>query len=329
MCHEANYKAAYDAITDTYDFSSYFTYVSKYLLQADIAIGNLETTFAGEKRGYSGYPTFNSPDALGQAIKDIGVDILGTSNNHSLDKGYQGLERTLNVLDELGIEHMGTARSTDEQNSVLIKDVNGIKIAFLAYTYGTNGIKAPKGKEYCVNLIDKEFILAQINVAKELEADAICINMHWGVEYKTSHNSEQENLAKWLIANGVDIIFGSHPHVLQKMQRLSVESETGNREGFVIYSQGNFISNMTKVNTKNTSVVNIRIKKSGETGKISIEDINYIPLYLYNKDFKDYKLLDVNEIIRSYENGESTWSKEMYDLAIEEKRRCDNVINFK
>ena len=127
MCHSPNYKSAYNPSSDTYDFSPFFTQISKYTSSADITIGNLETTFAGKERGYSGYPTFNSPSELGIAIKDIGIDIVSTANNHCMDKGYSGLSKTLDTLDELGIDHIGTSRNEEEQNTILIKNINGIK----------------------------------------------------------------------------------------------------------------------------------------------------------------------------------------------------------
>ena len=154
MCHSTNFKAAYK--NGTYDFSGCFTDVQDYISNADLAISNLETTFARENRGYSGYPTFNSPASLGENLFNIGLDVVSTANNHSLDKGYSGLTSTLDELDRIGLDHMGTYRSTEEQNEILIKDVKGIKFAFLAFTYGTNGIPVPSGKEYCINLIDKQ-----------------------------------------------------------------------------------------------------------------------------------------------------------------------------
>ena len=162
MCHSPNYNAAYVASTGSYDFTPFFTNIEKYISSADIAVGNLETTFAGKARGYSGYPMFNSPSELGTAMKEIGIDVLGTANNHSMDKGYSGVVSTLDALDEIGIDHMGTARSEEEQNTILVKDVKGIKIAFLAYTYGTNGITIPKANSYCINLINKDLILKHI-----------------------------------------------------------------------------------------------------------------------------------------------------------------------
>ena len=219
MCHLTNVKNAYSSTTKDYDFTNVFKNIAKYTQNADITVGNLETTFAGAARGYNGYPTFNTPEVMGKNLKDIGFDVVCTANNHSLDKGYSGLESTLNFLDEYGLGHYGTARSAEEQDTILIKDVNGIKIAFLAYTYGTNGIPVPKDKPYSVNLIDKNLIKEHIALAKEQNVDVICVNMHWGAEYKLTPNSTQKDLADFLFKNGVDIILGSHPHVLEPMEK--------------------------------------------------------------------------------------------------------------
>ena len=241
MCHSPNFTAAYDATTKTYDFSPFFTNVAKYIAEADIAIGNLETTFSGAARGYSGYPQFNSPSELGIAIRDIGVDILSTANNHCMDKGATGVVSTLDALDEIGLNHIGTNRSKEEQDTVLVKEVNGIKIAFLSFTYGTNGIPVPKGQEYLVNLIDKDLILEQIKLAKEQEVDVICASMHWGIEYAQKQNKEQEEQADFLFKNGVDIIIGNHAHVIEPMEMRTVTLEDGTQKtGFVVYALRKF-----------------------------------------------------------------------------------------
>ena len=331
MCHGPNYKAAYISSTDSYDFSPFFKNISSYTSKADLTIGNLETTFAGKARGYSGYPTFNSPSELGQAIKDIGVDVLGTANNHCMDKGYSGLSSTLDVLDEMEFSHMGTSRSDEEQNSILVRNVNGINIAFLAFTYGTNGITIPKDKSFCVNLIDKDLILKQLESAKRMNVDMICVNMHWGVEYQTSPNSEQKDLADFLFKNGVDIIFGSHPHVLQPMENRTVTLDDGStKDCFVIYSLGNFISNQSDVNTQDTIILNLQITKSGKDGKISIDSFDYIPVYCYNKGSSSknrYELIDLKKSISDYENGTSSISSSLYNTFKSELQRIEKIMN--
>lgn len=331
MCHGPNYKAAYISSTDSYDFSPFFKNISSYTSKADLTIGNLETTFAGKARGYSGYPTFNSPSELGQAIRDIGVDVLGTANNHCMDKGYSGLSSTLDVLDEMEFSHMGTSRSEEEQNSILVRNVNGINIAFLAFTYGTNGITIPKDKSFCVNLIDKDLILKQLESAKRMNVDMICVNMHWGVEYQTSPNSEQKDLADFLFKNGVDIIFGSHPHVLQPMEKRTVTLDDGStKDCFVIYSLGNFISNQSDVNTQDTIILNLQITKSGKDGKISIDSFDYIPVYCYNKGSSSknrYELIDLKKSISDYENGTSSISSSLYNTFKSELQRIEKIMN--
>lgn len=320
MCHSTNFKAAYKQDTKTYDFSSVFSQISEYVSSADIAIGNLETTFAGESRGYSGYPTFNTPAELATDLAELGVDVVSTANNHSLDKGYSGLVSTLDELDAAGLSHTGTYRSAEEQNIILIKEVNGIKFAFLSFTYGTNGIPVPSGKEYCVNLIDKDLIKEQLNLAKEQNPDVICVNMHWGLEYKTKQNSEQENLADFLFENGADLIFGSHPHVLQPMEKRTITLEDGTtKDGFVIYSLGNFMSGQVITETRNSLILNLTIRKNGETGKISIDSYDYIPTYMLDSNKADsnrYKILDIRACIEDYENGGTIINKSLYTTLV-------------
>lgn len=330
LCHKPVDNAAYDNETGIYDFSPMFKYVEKYFQNSTINIGNCESPMAGAERGYSGYPTFNAPEHLAVDLKELGVDIMTTANNHSLDKGYSGLSSTLEFLDDAEIAHVGTARTEEEQNTILFMDLNGIRTAFLAYTYGTNGIPVPKDKEFCVNLIDEDLILKQINQAKEEGAELIVASMHWGVEYQTTENAEQDKLAEFLIKNDVNIILGSHPHVLQPMKMLKVETDEGEeKEGLVIFSQGNFFSNQTQPNTQNTAIFNIEVKKDGKTGEVTVEKVTYAPIYVNRKEpgAKDrYELLDLDEIIRSYEAGEETWSESMYQLALKERERCINII---
>ena len=307
MCHNSQYIDAYNSNTKTYDFSYVFTDIQQYVSSADIAVGNLETTFAGKEVGYSNYPTFNTPEQLAQNLKDFGIDVLSTVNNHSMDKKYDGLVSTLNYLDAAGISHTGTYRTEEEQNQILVKDVNGIKIAFIAFTYGTNGIPVPKSKSFCVNLIDEALILKQIELAKQEQPDLICASMHWGIEYQKKQNSEQDRLANLLFENGVDIILGSHPHVLQPMEKKTVTLKDGTtKDCFVIYSLGNFMSGQTKENTRSSVILNIDITKNGETGKTTLNKIEYIPIYMYKAStasIQKYKILDIEKTLLDYENG--------------------------
>ena len=250
LCHNTQYFDAYDSSTGTYDFNYVFDDVVKYIEPADIAISSLETSFAGSDVGYSNYPRFNSPDSLITAVKNIGVDIISTSGNHCLDYGFSGLSRTIDVLDSNGLSHLGTYKSKEEQSKILYKDIDGVKIAFLNYTYGTNGIPVPSDKDFCVNLIDKDLMSSQINLAKSENADVIIACMHWGTEYSTVQNSEQEDLADFLFESGVDIIIGNHPHVAEPMEKRSVTLEDGTvKDCFVIYALGNFTADQNYDNT--------------------------------------------------------------------------------
>lgn len=329
MCHNSQYKDAY--INNNYDFSYVFEDIKKYIDSADISIGNLETTFAGSAKGYSNYPRFNTPEQLANNLKDFGIDVVSTANNHCLDTGYFGLDSTLNFLDEVGISHTGTSRSKEEQDTVLIKDVNGIKIAFLAFTYGTNGIPIPNEKDYCVNLINDDFILEQLELAKAQNPDLICASMHWGMEYQTTQNAEQERLANLLFTNGVDIILGSHPHVLQPMEKRTVTLPDGStKECFVIFSLGNFMSGQVYPNTRNSAILNINITKNGETGKISIGEVSYIPIYMYkysNKSTQKYLVMDIENAISNFENSSNTnISQSDYNVLKSELRKIKDTL---
>lgn len=309
MCHNSQYNDAFVSSTGSYDFSYVFEDIKDYINSADIAVGNLETTFAGKARGYSNYPTFNTPEQLATNLKNLGIDVLSTANNHSLDKSYSGLVSTLNYLDEACISHTGTNTSWEQQKTTLVKDVNGVKIAFLAFTYGTNGIPIPSGKEYCVNLIDKNLILEQIKIAKKQNPDLICVNMHWGLEYQTKQNKDQENWANFLFENGVDVILGSHPHVLQPMEKKTITLDDGTtKDCFVIYSLGNFISGQTKVNTRNSVILNISFTKNGETDATTINEVSYVPIYMYKASSgnRKYRVLDIEKSIANYESGIDT-----------------------
>lgn len=330
MCHNTQYWDAYNKETNTYDFSYVFKDISYYTKIGDIAIGSLETSFAGEERGYSNYPTFNSPDALAYAIKDIGIDVLSTAGNHCLDMGYSGLSRTIDVLDDADIAHLGTYKTQEDQDKILFKYVKGIKIAFINYTYGTNGIPVPKDKEFCVNLIDKELIQKHIASAKEQGADMIVACMHWGTEYRLTENEEQEELADFLFQNGVDVILGNHPHVLEPMEKRTVTLEDGTtKDGFVIYACGNFICDQNAENTRNSIILNLNITKHTD-GKITIDKANYVPIYMYkdpSKTIQKMKIIDIEKEIAKYEDyQEGAVSEKLYKTLKTQLEKIKTIV---
>lgn len=309
LCHNTQYWDAYNSKTDEYDFSYVYEDIKNYTLSSDITIGSLETTFAGKEKGYSNYPTFNTPDSLATALKDIGVDVVSLAGNHALDYGYTGLCRTIDVFNNIGLSHLGTYKTAEDQEKILIKDVKGVKIAFINYTYGTNGIPLPSGKDFCVNLIDKDFIKKQINQAKEQNVDMIVACMHWGTEYRTTANSEQKDLANFLFENGVDVILGNHPHVLEPMEKKTITLQDGTtKDVFVVYALGNFTADQRDEITRDSAILNLTITKNSD-GKISIDKVNYVPIYMYkntNVSTHKFKILDIGKTIKDYEEGKTT-----------------------
>lgn len=309
LCHNTQYWDAYNSKTDEYDFSYVYEDIKNYTLSSDITIGSLETTFAGKEKGYSNYPTFNTPDSLATALKDIGVDVVSLAGNHALDYGYTGLCRTIDVFNNIGLSHLGTYKTAEDQEKILIKDVKGVKIAFINYTYGTNGIPLPSGKDFCVNLIDKDFIKKQINQAKEQNVDMIVACMHWGTEYRTTANSEQKYLANFLFENGVDVILGNHPHVLEPMEKKTITLQDGTtKDVFVVYALGNFTADQRDEITRDSAILNLTITKNSD-GKISIDKVNYVPIYMYkntNVSTHKFKILDIEKTIKDYEEGKNT-----------------------
>lgn len=249
MVHMPQLPAYYDAVGQSYDFTPWFERVKPIFAQGDWVIGNLETPIAGKDLKYSGYPRFNAPDELALAIKDAGVQLLSTANNHSLDRGFPGVVRTMNKLRKAGLVPIGTSVSAADRKRLVIEERNGIRMGFLAYTYGTNGIPIPSDRPYAVELIDPSAIKRDISRVKEAGADVVTVSLHFGVEYQRMPNGQQTELARELIAAGADILLGSHPHVVQPYEEIAVPAEDSvdgtARKGIVVYSLGNFISNQT------------------------------------------------------------------------------------
>ena len=240
MQHQAQIDAARQA-DGSYNYTACFEPVKEMISQADIAIGNLEVTLGGKP--YAGYPTFSAPDEYLYAIKEAGFDVLLTANNHCLDRRKKGLERTIQQLDSLQLPYAGTYTNKEQRAKryPLLLEKNGFRIALLNYTYGTNGFNetAPN----VVNYIDKRIMSEDIKAAQALCPDLILACMHWGAEYQSLPNREQKHLADWLLKQGVTHVIGSHPHVVQPME-LRTDSITQQQHA-VVYSLGNFISNMS------------------------------------------------------------------------------------
>lgn len=293
MCHSQQFNGAKK--DTTYDFNSTFAPVKKYLETADFTFGNLETVTAGAALNYTGYPMFNTPVQYLDALKEAGFDVLTTANNHSLDRGFTGIEKTISELDQRGILHTGTARSLADRNTSLILSKNKTKLGVLAYTYGTNGIKIPEGKGFCVNVIDTVQIKNDIEKSKKSGADVVLVFVHWGNEYQRYANDSQKMLANYIHKNGALLVFGSHPHVLQPT------SSTSNfTSGFTIFSLGNFVSAQRKQFTDCGIIVKMKLVKNLATGVVSINKANYIPTYVSTQN--GFRILSVSDAIESFKN---------------------------
>lgn len=303
MVHSWQYNEAYNKETGEYDFYHNFTDVKKYFAEADYVVGNLETVFAGEDVGISDFPLFNTPDSFLDALKDSGVDLVTTANNHCLDKHGSGLLRTIEKLDEKGFDHIGTYKSAEDRERIFIKDINGIKVAFLSYTYGTNGLPVPE--EYMVNLLDESLIVNDIHRAKAMNPDVIVVMPHMGNEYETYTRDVFKEWIDIMLEAGADIIFASHPHVLQPMEIKTVVDDDGSeRECFVIYSLGNFISSQTTPPRNASIILNLDISKT-EGERFVIDEVSFTPIWTQFRnasDVDDFCVRSVYEMLTLPEN---------------------------
>lgn len=279
MCHTPQVQ---NAKTDEgrYDFSSSFEYVKKYLSEADFTFGNLETTFAGSEKEYSGYPAFNSPDELIYAIKNAGFDLLGTANNHSMDTEEKGLLRTIEIVKKSNISYTGTFLSQKDRDSVRIFDVKGIKLGVLNYTYGTNGLLPAPERKYMLNVIDTGLIKSDIALARKQGSEIVLVFYHYGSESKSDPTDEQKNLIERTISYGADIIIGSHPHVISPVAFFKTEKAKLD-SGFVAYSLGNFLSNQYWRYTDAGVILTLHLSKNFTKNSVYISSVEYLPTWVY------------------------------------------------
>ena len=276
MQHDSQIQSAHDALTGSYNYEPCFRFVKKYFMDADLTIGNLELTLGGKP--YKGYPQFSAPDALAAALKNAGVNVLVTANNHSVDRRKKGLERTIRVLDSLEILHTGTFRDTVERlnDYPLLISKNGITLALLNYTYGTNGI--PVTKPNVVNLIDTAVIRKDLYQARQRNPDLTIVFMHWGNEYQNQPSKEQKKLAEFCLQRGANLVIGAHPHVLQPMEWRKDQQQV------VIYSLGNFISGQRDRYRDGAAIVKVELSKvyySDSVTVTSITDVGYVLHWVY------------------------------------------------
>lgn len=282
MGHDEQIWSAEDRETHTYDYNDVFRYIKPLISEADIAVANFEVTLGGPP--YMGYPQFSSPPALAVACKNAGIDCMVTANNHAADRGIKGIQGTIDRLDSLGIPHTGTFLDSASRDSLypLIIRKKGITVALLNYTFSTNGITVPP--PVIVNMLDKNRITLDIEKARRMNPDITVLFLHWGTEYDTVPSKAETDLAGYFFSLGVDLVIGSHPHVLQKMVWL--KNSNGDRDRIAVYSLGNFVSNQNKPGTGGGAVVRVDYTRNGN--KLNISDAGYYLTWVY-KPIEKYR----------------------------------------
>lgn len=309
MMHTPQISGGYEAETNSYNFNFYFTEVKNILLSGDWVVGNLETTLAGkDSGGYTGYPMFNSPSELADALKNAGFNILTTANNHSLDRGANGVLLTLENIRARGMKPVGTNASPAEAENILVVTKNEISMAILSYTYGLNGLVMPQGRQYLVDLIDEEKITSDIQKARELGVDLVTVALHMEGEYHRLPNAGQFRLTEHVIKSGADIILGSHPHVVQPFDWIETIDDAGiPRQGLVLYSLGNFISNQgpdqgTAKYTDVGVIFNIEITKQFPDESVEITKVEPIPTWVHKyweDDKRKHRVLPIEATLEA------------------------------
>ena len=279
MGHGPQIKSAWNDSLKKYDYNEVFEPVEDIISSVDFAVANLEVTLAGPP--FDGYPQFSSPDELAEACKSNGIDVLVTANNHSCDRGSMGIVRTNRVLDSLEILHTGTFSNQQNRDSLnlLVLEKENIRIGLLNYTYGTNGI--PFHAPTYVNLLDSSLIKKDLKFARTKNLDKLIVFVHWGAEYQDQPNLYQKNFNQFFKRQGVDIVIGSHPHVVQPMHYI----KNNDKEFLTVYSLGNFVSNQRDFRKDGGVMFRCSIVKRD---KASISDKEYILTWV-NKFYKNKK----------------------------------------
>jgi poly-gamma-glutamate synthesis protein (capsule biosynthesis protein) len=287
MQHDSQISDAYDPIKKAYDYDPCFQYIKNYTQSVDLAVANLELTLAGPP--YRGYPQFSAPDALLTGLQHMGIDVLVTANNHCVDTGKKGLERTIRMLDSLTIPHTGTFTNEEEKviNHPLMVKRNGFNLAILNYTFSTNGL--PVSAPNIVNRIDTAVIRRDLQKTKSLRPDLITVFFHWGNEYESLPSPWQKIVAEHSFKNGAQLVIGAHPHVIQPMEWRKDKNQ------LVVYSLGNFISGQRKRYTDGGAMVRIQLEKIGDENSsvTRIDTANYILQWVYRDAEKNYYIIPV------------------------------------
>jgi poly-gamma-glutamate synthesis protein (capsule biosynthesis protein) len=284
MCHSPQFNYA-RVSKDSFDFNPVFKEVKKYFSLSDFLLGNFETVTAGNGKEYSGYPYFNTPDDFVPALKNAGFHLLSTANNHALDQGEKGVFRTLKILNKYSVPYNGTFSSQRDRDSIRIFDIKGIRVAYLAYSYGTNGNPVPKDKPYLINLINIDAVSKDISAARGTGADIVIVHYHFGEEYKREPVQSQREAVSKTIKLGADIIIGGHPHVIEPVEYF--KTINGKLDtGFVAYSMGNFVSNQMWRYSDAGLILSVEVTKNLKRNSFYISKVDYTPTWVYKGNLR-------------------------------------------
>lgn len=322
LCENSILEDAYDKDTQNYDFTSMFKNMSTFFADSDITVGTMETNYTDNK--YSGYGQRNSPISFAEALKNIGIDLVSISTNHSLDYGIEGLQETKRALEGIGYDVVGDNLG---ENRVKIKTIKNTKIAFLSYTYGfENQNSKTKDELDSANIYNSEIAKKDLEYAKA-NADYSIIIMHWGDAYSTKPNKEQQNIVKFLVENGADMILGNHASAVQKME---IMQNSEGKNVLVAYSLGNYISGETMDISKIELVLNIELRKSGETGEVMLSRVDYTPIYVLDNGTKAenrYELIDMKGTAKAYAEGnKKIVNKSTYNKLVDGLKKLEGII---
>lgn len=277
----------------SYDFKPTIQYIKPIITKYDLKYYNQETILGGAELGYSSYPQFNSPNEVGDAFLDAGFNLVSLATNHTMDKGERGVLNSVNYWkSKKNVVYSGQWSSWDERNEVHVYDINGISYAFFSYTTWTNGLETPNGKEYLNNVYSDEKAANDISKIRDL-VDVVIVAMHWGTEYSLDVSSSQEYIANYLAGLGVDLIIGSHPHVVEPVEYIN------NGKTFVIYSLGNFLSAQYGIDRLTGLMVEVTIKKVVDvdgTITVSIESPKAELTYTQTNDYTKYRVYPYSKL---------------------------------
>ena len=298
LLHGSVYRDAYK--NGVYNFDSQLEYIKPIVQNYDLAFYNQESILGGTDLGLSDYPAFNSPQEFGDAMVNSGFNLVSLANNHTMDRGEKAVLNSCEYWkSKENVLAAGSYCSKEDSEAIQIREKNGIKYTMLAYTYGTNGISVPQGKEYLVNLYSDEKAKSDIEKVRD-KVDLLIVSMHWGTEYQAEPTEEQKREAEYLSSLGVDIIIGTHPHIIEPITYIN--------NTLVIYSLGNFISAQSTNNDYNTmvelmtSVDVIKEEKDGQTS-IKLDNLNNELLFNYYKKgskWTDFKVIPFSQMNSSY-----------------------------